>query len=443
MNRLACLLIMCSATLATAQPAATRPADRSRPNILFILTDDLGPEWLSCYGGQEVRTPNIDRLAEQGTLFRNCWATPLCTPTRMTLLTGRYPFRTGWINHHDVPRWGGPGFDPAREVAFPRLLREAGYATAVSGKWQINDLRTDPDILRKHGFDEHCMWPGFEEGNPGSEERYFDPYLQTNGQRKVHTGRFGPDVLADFTVDFMRRHKDGPFLAYHAMVLTHTPMTATPANKDAGLKGAALHPGMVQHMDAEVGRLLATLDDLKIADRTVVIYATDNGSPGLQARCNGRRVVGAKGKLLETGINVPLIVRGPGIAHGTSHALVDFSDFFPTLLDLAHVRRPANLQLDGRSFAGIAGQGGDSQPREWIYSQLGTDRVVRDQRYKLWSKGRLYDVNADRDEELDLSGSTNPDVIAARDKLQRVLDSLPPDAPTPYKPRKESKPGAQ
>jgi len=135
-------LSACCAILATAGSIACAAADR--PNILFILADDLGKEWLSCYGSEGHVTPNLDRLAAGGMRFNNVYATPLCTPTRCLLLTGRYPCHTGWVRHHDVPRWGGQYFDWNREIAFPRVLKKAGYATCMAGKWQINDFRTRP-----------------------------------------------------------------------------------------------------------------------------------------------------------------------------------------------------------------------------------------------------------------------------------------------------------
>lgn len=409
--------------------------DTSRPNFLIILVDDLGPEWLSCYGS-EHRTPQINRLALEGMRFTTAWATPLCTPTRHELLTGRYPFRTGWTTHHDTPRWGGQYFDWRREVTFARLLRSAGYATAIAGKWQVNDLRAQPDALRNHGFDEHCVWPGGETGNPPSHERYFDPYIQENGRRGARPGAFGPDVFTDYIIDFMRRNREKPFLAYHAMVLTHTPFTKTPANSGGSERRGALFPGMVDYTDRLVGRMLAALDDLKIRERTVVIFLTDNGTAmGLKCRAGGTTVVGGKGGLKETGIHVPLIVSWPGHVAGGSESgeLVDGSDLFPTILELAGVAMPQDRSFDGVSFAPALLNRPAAKPRrDWIYSQLGGPRVVRDQRYKLWSDGRFYDLKADPAEAQDLGQSGAPEIVAARRRLEQVLKSLPPDAKLPF-----------
>ncbi|MCP4642866.1 MAG: sulfatase-like hydrolase/transferase, partial [bacterium] len=135
----------------------------SKPNILFILVDDLGKEWISCCGAQDIETPRIDALAADGIRFTNAYSMPQCTPTRATLLTGQYPWHHGWVNHWDVPRWGaGCHFDPKHNMTFARLLRDAGYATAAAGKWQINDFRVQPDAMDRHGFDDWCMWTGYE-----------------------------------------------------------------------------------------------------------------------------------------------------------------------------------------------------------------------------------------------------------------------------------------
>ena len=405
-----------------------------RPNVLFILADDLGPEWLSCYGSEGQKTPNIDRLAAGGVRFENAWATPLCTPTRHVMLTGRYPYRTGWTVHNDVPRWGDPCFDWNREYCQVRSLRDAGYATAIAGKWQINDLRRQPDALKQHGFDEHCVWPGFETGNPPSGERHFDPFIQTNGDRRTHTGAFGPDVFRAYLADFITRHKQGPFFAYYAMVLPHPPMTRTPHNRDTMETGTALHRGMVDYLDFEVGQFMELLAALGIDHNTVVIFATDNGSPGLKMRMKGMEVTGGKSRLTETGIHVPLVVSGAGrFAPGVRQDLVDFTDILPTVLALAGAKPPSGVTLDGRSFAPVlTGRTEGYTPRKWVFSQLGETRVIREARYKLWSTGKLYDLQADPLEQHDLSGQEDAQALAARQRLRTALDGLPTDKKLPF-----------
>lgn len=144
------VLVLALATHCVAQRSgAERP-----PNVVLVLADDLGPEWIGCYGGEEAETPRIDRLALEGLRYTQAWSMPKCTPTRVTLLTGQYPFRHGWVNHWDVPRWGGGAhFDAGRHQTFARMLGDAGYRTAIAGKWQIDDFREEPDDLARHGFE--------------------------------------------------------------------------------------------------------------------------------------------------------------------------------------------------------------------------------------------------------------------------------------------------
>jgi arylsulfatase A-like enzyme len=399
-----------------------------RPNIIFIMADDCSRDWLGCYGSQENATPNLDKLATGGIRFETFWVTPICTPTRNMLLTGRYPFRTGWVRHHDAPRWGGQYFDWNREITFARVLKEAGYATAIGGKWQVNDLRTHPDALERHGFDEHCLWSGFETGNPPSAERYWDPYIITNGKRKVHHEAFGPDIVNDFLRDFVRRHRDGPFMVYYPMILTHGPFTPTPHNRDK-LQDKSdkkeLYRSMVHYADFLIGRLVRTLDELGIRDNTVIFYTGDNGSS-----CGGKawgqeQLNKAKGNKSDKGAHTPLVVNWPGgIKPGRATSdLSDISDMMPTFAELAGATLPEGVKIDGESIVSIL-KGADGPRRKWIFSQIEDKRFIRDKRFILHVDGRMYDLAADPYEKNNLAASTDPDVASARQKLQKVLDSF-------------------
>ncbi len=441
---------LAAGSVAGSRAAFGETAGRCRrpPNILFIMVDDLGAEWLSCYGGEEMKTPHLDQLAEGGMRFTSAYSMPQCTPTRATLLTGQYPFRHGWVNHWDVPRWGaGCHFDWKHNTTFARILKTVGYATAAAGKWQINDFRVQPDAMAKHGFDEWCMWTGFETNNPPSAKRYWDPYIHTRDGSKTYTGRFGADVFVDFLIDFMSRHKDKPMMLYFPMALTHGPFTTTPLDPDAKGK-LAKHKAMVRYTDHAVGRLVKALDDLKIRDNTIVIFSTDNGSGrGVTARMNGRKVSGGKATLGEPGVCAPFIVNGPGLvpAGVKTDALTDFTDLLPTFAELAGAELPKDSAVDGQSIAKlILGKAKDS-PRDWIMAMgFGparltargvepkvpfADRVVRDKRYKLWvlngKSAKLYDLIADPAEKQNLIDSTDPNITAARKKLEAVVQSFP------------------
>jgi arylsulfatase A-like enzyme len=432
-----CSLLACLRAAEAAEPAS------ARPNVLVILIDDLGPEWLGCYGGELVKTPHIDALAAKGTRFSTCYATPLCSTTRAMLLTGRYPRSTGWIWHHDPSVYGGGGFDWDRYLTLPRLFQQAGYATAIAGKWQINNLYEQPEALARHGFHEHCVWPGAKEGDPTTASRYWDPYILENGRASQRMGKFGEDLFADFTIDFIRRHRhpEKPFLAWHALHLTHTPFTTTPLNADDSATGAALFPDMLRYTDQVVGRLLAALDELALRDKTIVLLATDNGSAGAcRGRLNGREVRGGKGSLRETGIHVPLIASGPGIVPGrTSDQPIDFTDVLPTLLDCCAIPRPQQPPLDGQSLTPIlAGKAQSLPDADWAHTQYAEVRVIRDRRYKLYSDGKLYDLRTDPDEKHDLSGNASSEASAASKQLAAVLATFGPDATLPFKPRSQS-----
>ena len=130
-----------------------------KPNVILVMVDDLGRDWVSCYGAKH-QTPNLDQLAKEGVRYETAWSMPIGTPTRVTLLTGQYPFRHGWTTHYDVPRQGGGGLRPDRFTTFARVLRDHGYSTVIGGKWQVNHLGKQPNVLKEHGFDEHCVWPG-------------------------------------------------------------------------------------------------------------------------------------------------------------------------------------------------------------------------------------------------------------------------------------------
>jgi arylsulfatase A-like enzyme len=429
---------------AVADPAGAREARPRPPNILFILMDNIGQDWFGCCGSLEGQTPEIDKLAASGLRFRHCYVVPLCSTSRHVFLTGRYPFRTGWTIHHDAAIYGGGYFDWNREITFARVLRSAGYATAIAGKWQINNLFDQPEALQKHGFQEHCVFPEGPRGHPAHTKRYWAPYVIQNGRRIDTEGQFGPQVFTDFLIDFMGRHRKRPFLAFYATVLTHLPATSTPLNKDKKLTEREQLAGMVRYADHCVGRLVAALEAMQLRENTIVFITTDNGTPAVFGGRVGGRVFQAaadtmvEGDMKEGSIDVPLIVNGPGRVPGgrVSDALVDSSDLFPTLVELAGAKGAEDLTIDGRSFAPILrGSPDAASPRAWIFSQYAHQRVVRNQRYKLRSDGRFHDLVGDPLEEHDLSRTREPETVAQRTRLQQVLDRLPPDAKLWFEPR--------
>ncbi|HWB01360.1 MAG TPA: sulfatase-like hydrolase/transferase [Pirellulales bacterium] len=447
-------VVFAASCAAVAWVGSVEAASARRPNFLFVLADNLGKDWIGCYGADGGHTPQIDQLAASGVRFERCYTTAYCSTTRVELLTGRYGFRTGWTTHHDAAIYGGGGLDPQREKTFAHLLRSAGYATCITGKWQVNDLYAEPDALARHGFDEHLVWTGAMVGQGTADERYqaslsagralesryWDPVVFRNGERMELRGKFGPDVYLEYLEEFMTRHRDESFLAYYATPLVHVPTVTTPLSPNAAAPEREQFVGMLSYLDQQIGRLVETLDRLGLRENTVLVFVTDNGSPArLGGSIAGVPVRGGLGTLVESGIDVPLIVNCPGrIPSGqVSKALVDCSDFLPTLLELAQVGLPHDIALDGRSFARLL-TGGETAPRSWIFTEYAHERVVRDQRYKLFSSGKLYDLVDDPSEKMDLASSVVPEMIAVRNRLQAVLDGLPPDAKLPFEPRSQS-----
>ena len=436
-----------------------------RPNVVFILLDNVGKEWFGCHGSEENCTPNIDRLAAAGVRFENCYTTTVCGPSRVEMLTGRYPFRTGWYLHHDAALYSGGGFDPERETTHARLLRDAGYATGIAGKWQVNNLYDEPEAITRHGFQEQLVWPGsidrahvsaeflqsFQQAIANNdadfltqatrhiESRYWDPVMLRNGKREVAEGRFGPDVFQEFAFDFFRRHRDEPFLFYHAMVLAHgqsvvQQVVVTPDNRDNPPKDEnQLYADMLRYADKQIAAVIAELERLDLMKRTIVFIATDNGTEkSLSARANGRVVQGGLYQINEAGGNVPLIVYSPDLVKGGRVApLADFTDIFPTLCDLTEVTPPGSLKIDGQSFATyLRGEG--AAPRQWIFNHYGDERVVRDERFKFNLKGELYDLQADPAEQHPLPADAGGTASEARAKLQAALEQMPESTPLPF-----------
>jgi len=443
-----------------------------RLNVVVVLLDNFGQEWLGCYGSEDGKTPHIDRLAREGVRAEHCYTPPVCGPSRIVMLTGRYPFRTGYTLHHDAGLYGGGGLDPVRDRTFVDVFHQAGYKTGIFGKWQINNHYDEPDALDRHGFDEHVVWPDSvdpaylddakrrqferaiaEHDVPATqsfirhvESRYWDPVVIRNGKREVLKGRYGPDVFQAAAFDFLQRHREQPFLLYYPMVLTHgqtfsEPAVPTPANRDANRPTKEIYGEMVSYADRLVGELAAELDRLDLRKRTILIVATDNGTESsLSARRSGRVVQGGLYSMVESGIDVGLLFNAPGrIAGGRTVPLADFTDIFPTLCELTGVARPADRVLDGRSLAPyLRGGEGAKPPRDFIFNQYHKRRVVRDMRYKLYSTGEFYDVEQDPAEASNLAASDVPEIVAARQRLASILSTFPPDTPPPFKLRSQS-----
>lgn len=428
-------------------PGARAAAPVERPNFLIIMADDLGAKELACYGHPTHRTPHLDRLAASGVRFETCYATPICHPTRFELMTGQYGCHNGVF--HFAGRPGGPEPNSAVEdiganhVTFAEVLKSAGYATALAGKWQLSGKV--PTLINDSGFDEYMMWAYKHNLPPGVKhtgawerpnkkpERYWHPSIVTNGRYlPTEPDDFGPDLFTEFLIDFMRRHRDEPFVAYFPMCLTHNPWYATPDTtqtaEDRAKSSKPRHfAANVEYVDKLVGRLVAALEETGLRERTVILFTGDNGTGGE-----------GKGQPTELGARVPMIVNGPGIVkpQGSCRELVDFSDVMPTLCDLAGAKVPTDRVIDGKSFAHIL-RGEEGESREWIFSYIADRRILRDHRWLLEDNsprqsGRFYDCGDSRNGRgyKEVTDSDDPEVVAARHRFEQIITRFPvPDIP--------------
>ncbi|MCB1018640.1 MAG: sulfatase-like hydrolase/transferase [Acidobacteria bacterium] len=431
---------------------ASSPAG-ARPNLVLIMADDMGFECLSPYGGKSYSTPNMERMARDGMLFTHCYSQPVCTPSRNKIMTGRRNTR----NYRSF------GALLPTEPTFAKVLKAAGYRTAVAGKWQLSDGGGGPlgSTPEQAGFDEHFLWAYEHDMTPkqwdeyvgarGSDaktSRYWHPAILHDG-KLVPTGPddFGPDLYADFLLDFIERNKDQPFFAYYPMALIHGPFVPTPHSssipeEDKHGNKKKYMADMVAYSDFLVGRILDKLDQLGLSENTLVLFTGDNGTTrGIRSQIEGRTVIGAKATPVDGGTHVGLLARWKGaIEPGSKNDdLIDFSDFLPTLAEAGDAPLPSGVAFDGRSFlAQLRGLAGD--PRDWLFMDYDKDpdfppekkkwppaRFVRTKRYKLYADGRFFDVPNDWEEQSPITpGQAGAEGEQTRAMLQAVLDQTPP-----------------
>lgn len=411
------------------------------PNIILILGDDLGAKELGCYGNKQHRTPNLDRLAAEGMRFETFFAMPLCTPTRVALMTGQYGFHNGFLGMADpafVPAPKSPQVQIGNHFTHADLLKSRGYVTALAGKWQLSG--EGETLVRDAGFDEYLMWaydknlpPGVthpmhegKDGKGGNASRYWQPCLIENGKyRPTATNDYGPDLFNDFVIDFAKRHKDRPFFVSYTSVLTHGPHLETPDPTKPGAHWPEGFTSNLEYLDHLMGRLFAALQAEGLDTNTLVIFLGDNGTGG-----------DGKGTLTELGARVPCIVRGPGVQTGfVSRAVADLTDILPTLAEFSGATMPTYQPFDGHSLGPVL-RGEQAKHRDWIYSHLDDGRVLRDERWLLEiGKGgkapRLFDCGESRDGRgyKDVTKSSDPEAKAARARFDAILAAMPEPKP--------------
>ncbi len=381
-----------------------------KPNVIFILADDLGIGNVGCYGADNYKTPAIDQLAAEGTRFTHCFTAALCGPSRAMIMTGRYAFRNGSSNQDACTVM------PNKELQLGRVFQSAGYKTTSIGKW--GQLPGDPD---GSGFDDYLRFNGsgvYRNKKEGKAEEY----LVNGKELKLADNEYMPDLLHEHMMKFIKKHKDEPFFVYYPMSSVHGDLLPTP---DSASGSTDLMADNIAYMDKLVGKLITELEALKLRDNTLIIFMGDNGTGKGQserATIGGKALSGMKGTMLECGGLVPMIANWPGktSAGKVSADLIDSTDFLATFAELTGGTLPKETIFDGHSIAPqLRGEAGT--PREWVYNQLAAMWYVRDAEWKLNEKGELYDMSDAPFTEKLVTGD-HP----ARTKLAAVLAKLDP-----------------
>jgi arylsulfatase A len=327
--------------LSVAHPDNISPP---KPNIILVLMDDFGYELPGFTGGQSYPTPNLDLLSQVGRRYVSCHSSPLCSPSRVELMTGLYNFR-------NYTKWG---YLDTSNTTIANILKKAGYATCVAGKWQFDGGDVS---IRKFGFDKYSVWNAFSstEAEADAGSHYKNPVVYQNGAflaDSLTQGKYGEDIFRKYAFDFIDSSKGKPFFLYWAPNLCHVPCTPTPDDPEfaAWVAGnnTKYFPSMVKYMDKEIGMLKAKIDTIP---NTIVIIMGDNGTYGkITSMWNGKSIVGGKNKTDETGTRTPMILYSTnGGFTGIDSTLIDFSDFFPTLATMAEVD-PLSYKTDGYDF---------------------------------------------------------------------------------------------
>jgi arylsulfatase A len=393
-HRRDCLRGLAAGALAAAPP-------RRRPNVLLILTDDQGYGDLSLHGNPHLRTPNLDQLARQGTEFTRFYVSPVCAPTRASLLTGRYNLRCGvWGVTH-----GKETMRPG-ETTLAETLREAGYRTALIGKWHLGEHY--PGVPHAQGFERFIGY------RTGHWMNYFDTTLELNG-KPYPTRGYITDALTGEAIRFLEASRAAPFFLYLAYNVPHSPFQVPERYfrpfKQAGLPDpvAAVY-GMVTNLDENIGRLMARLAQLGLAENTIVIFLTDNGPNGQRYNAALRA---AKGSVYEGGVRVPFFIRWPGRLEAGRRLdrIAAHIDVYPTLLELCGVPLPKKLPLDGRSLAPLLAGKAAAWPDRLLFTHREAERnpsatwpgAVRTQRFNLVNGTELYEIPADPGEQNNLA----------------------------------------
>ncbi len=433
---------------------AEATAAAKKPNIVFILADDLGFAELSCNGGEAYKTPNIDALAKGGIRFNHFYTIPLCGPSRALILTGRYGFRTHAISQDGSGMMIREGQNA--EVMTPTVLKKVGYKTAMIGKW--GQILPCGDATQ-WGFDHVLSFKASgiywnvnkcaeliksskiegEKGSEGGVRAKPGPYNIDEKNLTLADNEYMPDLMEKNAFEFLNTNKDKPFFLYYSLSHVHAQILPTPDSKplpddaDAAKRMALTYNDNIQYMDKLVGNLVAELERLKLRENTLIVFMGDNGTAKAQsdrATINGKRLIGSKGTMFEGGALVPFIANWPGVtpADKLNENILDSSDLLPTFAEITGAPLPENRIIDGKSL--LPQLKGETKPqRTWSFIELGGSWYVREAGWKLNEKGELFDMKeAPFNEILIPADSKDAAAIAARERLSKILADLNPAA---------------
>ena len=406
--------------------------NHDKPNVILIMADDLGYEALGINGADQYNTPVLDSLAMNGINFQNAYSQPLCTPTRVKIMTGK----PNYLNYEYFT------YLNPNQKTFGNLFQENGYKTALAGKWQLNgvqfDLDNNQDLDRPYdfGFDEYCLWWLRERG-----DRFANPNIVQNGEKlKMGIDDYGPDIFTDFIVDFINKNKDDPFFIYYPMALVHDPFLPTPDSNDwtdLDKRNNGNKPiyfsDMLTYMDKIVGRISNTLDKNKL-DNTILIFIGDNGTDTKVITLNnGEEIRGAKGSTIKYASNVPMIINWKSkIKQGfNSKAMIDLTDFYATFEDLLNL---GNSSSYGKSLLPIFKKE-DYKERDvlityydpiWGSTNMGRGVYAQNKDFKLYKNGNFFNFSNDlyENKPLDIDNLTQGQ-SQVYFLLKKSLDTIP------------------
>ncbi|MCF7848251.1 MAG: sulfatase-like hydrolase/transferase [Kiritimatiellales bacterium] len=459
-----------------------------RPNIILIMADDMGRETLGIHGGLSYKTPVLDKIGTEGLVFDHCYSLPICTPSRVKLMTGKYSFRN-YVSFGKL--------DPG-EKTFGNALRNAGYETCIVGKWQLGG---EHEQIKAFGWDEYCMCNGVNpidrKAKPflkGKERYWFNSKVIANGEYYKTDEVYGPDMVNEYARNFIKRGRDKPFFLYYPMIMPHSPWGPTPHSKDGDKSGKKVSEvkyfkDNIEYIDHLVGRVLKALEESGQRENTIVMFTGDNGSgypvpvdvsneqlrrvgstegwgdyteillnpgePTPTTTKKGKTVVqegplsetiygdvpGRKNRMLRDGTGVPCVMdwakyRKAYEKMGHRHSdLIDFTDFFATLIDVAETK--VDHSIDGVSFASrLRGEG--AHKRDYVFCHYwkagrdpkGARDAIHDGKYKLYNNGDFFNLMADSDELQPVDLKKAPEkAIAAHKRLAKQYEAVRGFAP--------------